>query len=688
MLKRKLLLAFVLLCPVYVYAFGLGDIEVRSFLNQPLDARIELINAKAVDDQRFQVKIAGPEVFSKAGLDRPFLLSQLKFRPVVGADGRPFIQVSSRRSIKEPYLDFFIEVKWLNRVIIREYTLLLDLSPAIAPAVAEQPRRPSGVKPVTAGKRVYGPVKQYETLGAIAKRLVPHKGISLEQMMIALLRENPQAFNRQNVNLLRRGSTLVIPERDVIEAIDPAAARSEFERQLREWKALVSRTTAPSAPPALQDRAEAMVDAKAGPPVIAREATDTQVESPRLRILAPEALWAEKAPLAPVTPSDRLKAAIADSALDLVAVRDINADLASLRTALEAKIEALRESLLEKEQAIADLKRQLQRVRGGEQGAGSAMEAGTPRPPGATAPLSAQSERMAGAGRASPGAPVRLVMEGSGVLPKMLPDDGYDIFSLRVLLPLLGGVVVAGIGWLLWLRRKVDTGESVIDPAGEDTEAQAGVDEEEINLDEFLSDLLANKASQDEEHNAVGDSLPEAMEGDVASILAEADIYLAYRRYSQAESLIKKALGDHPLNLELKSKLLELYFHTKDTAAFTDLFSELQDQLATDHQELHDRVVSMARELVPDHPLMRGEDAIASRDGRLIDMPLVDEIDLILADEENPDIDPDIDVNTLSLPDDWVVSQPAPSSAQENERPDVDMDAGFESYVKREEGKG
>jgi len=227
----------------------------------------------------------------------------------------------------------------------------------------------------------------------------------------------------------------------------------------------------------------------------------------------------------------------------------------------------------------------------------------------------------------------------------------------------------------------------VIDPAGEDTEAQAGVDEEEINLDEFLSDLLANKASQDEEHNAAGESSPEAMEGDVASILAEADIYLAYGRYSQAQSLIKKALGDHPLNPELKCKLLELYFHTKDTAAFTELFAELQDQLAADHQELYERVVGMARELAPDHPLLYGEAAMASHsDGRVADMPLVDEIDLILADEEKPDVDPDTGVNTHSLPDDWIVSQPAPSPAQEHERPDVD--AGVDSRVKGEEDKG
>ena len=125
---RKLLGAIVaaaLFLPDTGYPLGLGEIEVNSALNQKLNADIELLSALPEDVETIIVKLASRKEFSRAGLDRPYSLNDLRFKSVVIND-TPYIKVSSGSPIREPFLNFLVEIDWPNGHLLREYTVLLD----------------------------------------------------------------------------------------------------------------------------------------------------------------------------------------------------------------------------------------------------------------------------------------------------------------------------------------------------------------------------------------------------------------------------------------------------------------------------------------------------------------------------------------------------------------------------------
>lgn len=125
---RKLLPALIftaMLLPNYVYALGLGDIHVDSTLNQKLDARINLISAVPEDAEVMIIKLASQEEFLKAGIDRPHSLTSLKFK-AVNENGQLFIKVTSSSPIREPSLNFLLDIDWPDGHMLRQYTVLLN----------------------------------------------------------------------------------------------------------------------------------------------------------------------------------------------------------------------------------------------------------------------------------------------------------------------------------------------------------------------------------------------------------------------------------------------------------------------------------------------------------------------------------------------------------------------------------
>ncbi len=126
---RKLVAAIIgvsALVPSTMFGLGMGEVELDSYLNQPLDARIELLQTRGLSSSEIIANLASVSDFSAAGVDRSFFLSQLKFEIVQGSDGKSYLKVSSDRPVTEPYLNFLIEVQWPAGRLLREYTLLLD----------------------------------------------------------------------------------------------------------------------------------------------------------------------------------------------------------------------------------------------------------------------------------------------------------------------------------------------------------------------------------------------------------------------------------------------------------------------------------------------------------------------------------------------------------------------------------
>lgn len=151
-----------LLHPMTVLALGLGDIHVNSSLNQQLDARIDVLSAVPEDAEVLIVGLASRDQFSKTGLDRPHQLSTLKFKVLVD-DGRVYITVTSPKPVREPALNFLVEVDWPKGHLIRQYAILLEppasmrqTAPKKAAPTADLPTMPEATSTIQSSTEADG----------------------------------------------------------------------------------------------------------------------------------------------------------------------------------------------------------------------------------------------------------------------------------------------------------------------------------------------------------------------------------------------------------------------------------------------------------------------------------------------------------------------------------------------------
>ncbi|MCO6059578.1 Motility protein FimV [Pseudomonas sp. MOB-449] len=217
-----------------VPALGLGEISLHSALNQPLDAEIELLEVGDLNDSEIKVSLASADAFAHAGVDRFLFLNDLRFSPVIRGSGSR-IRVVSNKPVREPYLNFIVEVARPNGKLLREYTLLLDppgsaftasaapVSPARRVPVATSsatPVQPKAAPAATQGKHYQ--VARGDSLWLIAKRLSAGSGMSQQQMLDGIHALNAQAFPGGDINHLRVGQSLLLPD-DAVLASQPAA---------------------------------------------------------------------------------------------------------------------------------------------------------------------------------------------------------------------------------------------------------------------------------------------------------------------------------------------------------------------------------------------------------------------------------------------------------------------------------
>lgn len=244
--------------PLTSQAFGLGQIELKSALNQPFRAEIDVTALPDSQRELLEVNMASREEFSKAGLDRPVLYTNFNFE-VVEQGGQIKVLVSSKDPVKEPFLDFLLTATTGQGKLIREYTVLLDPPEFVMAAVNPQPVKPTTkpqtvttpVQPAQKSSRAtsydyannasgyqgseYGPVKRTDTLWQIALNTRPNQDISVHQMMLALVEANPSAFSNQNINGLKAGTRLNIPSLSSINSISKADAFSLVKAQNTAW---------------------------------------------------------------------------------------------------------------------------------------------------------------------------------------------------------------------------------------------------------------------------------------------------------------------------------------------------------------------------------------------------------------------------------------------------------------------
>ena len=237
-----------------VPALGLGEITLHSALSQPLDAEIELFDVGDLTDADMRVRLAPAEVFSRSGVDRLYFFNDLRFTPLLRG-GKSVIRVVSTQPVREPYLNFIVEVVRPNGQLYREYTVLLDppssaayrslaasaasAVPVAAPTVsrgeAVEPARPAVLPAAQQGNRYS--VVSGDSLWKIAERLAAETGqVTPQSLMRDLQALNPQAFINGDINRLRAGAQLLLPDSLASAAPDiaevPLAAASVPETEV------------------------------------------------------------------------------------------------------------------------------------------------------------------------------------------------------------------------------------------------------------------------------------------------------------------------------------------------------------------------------------------------------------------------------------------------------------------------
>jgi len=247
-------------------ALGLGSASVDSYLNQPLDVRVRLISQSTDELTSITAGLASVDDFKLLGLSRTAISVPLKFE-IVTDSGEPHIRITSTEVVNEPVVQVLVEVAWASGRMLREYTLFLDpptfesaappvaVKPAPPPAVREKPfvesspavvesavtesagqlPEPAKQAPGPDDGEVYGPVANGETLWSIAEDISRGTQYSVNQIMLALQRKNPDAFFRNNINLLKRGVILRLPAYSEVGQLTSREAMLEAMRQGQEF---------------------------------------------------------------------------------------------------------------------------------------------------------------------------------------------------------------------------------------------------------------------------------------------------------------------------------------------------------------------------------------------------------------------------------------------------------------------
>jgi pilus assembly protein FimV len=615
----------LLAAPAGAWALGLGDIELQSALNQPFRAEIALA-ASADELQGLRILLASPDTFERYGLDRPGFLNNFEFR-VVAVNGRNVIQVVSRESVAEPFVTLLLEATWPRGRMLREYTVLLDPpvllpAPAAPPAVRPAETRSSGGNtsggaisrpaappaaepsapapapavrepnvssatpppasraPVSAAGGSYGPVQRAETLWAIADRLRPDD-VTVNQMMIAIYQANPAAFGG-NINVLRAGVTLRLPESADFASLAATVANAEVRRQTDEWQNRTPGGQLRLLPPAETEVARAPAPAPAAP-------------APRPAATPP--------PASDRAAADAAAAASAEESRRLLEVR--NAELQRLQQAADAQSQNAPPPAPESAAPGVDLERDEQLFADEEPAPAPAAEA----PP---APAPAPVVRAPVASEPS------LVSRAVGWLLSPVLWIGLGVAALLLT--------------ALWFVRRRRQETEDVTGRWEALESETDEDQETRDATERLRRQLPEETIVVEEQHAeprrahaepevpsrrsaaprpqrAAASADETLSSqtvinlDQADAVAEADFHIAYGLYDQAAELVQKALEAAPDRRDLKLKLLEVYFMWGNKDAFLKAAQALRSDVGQADDPDWNKVVIMGRQICPDERL-------------------------------------------------------------------------------------
>jgi pilus assembly protein FimV len=591
-------------------ALGLGNIELTSGLNQPFNARIELISPTPSEMTSLSVRLADPDAFRRAGIERSFLLTTLRIEIEESATGADYIRITTREPVREPFLNFLLEASWANGRIFREYTVLLDPplydpnagrpSATQAPAIIPQlPAAPVSSAPVgsaspglaTFSGTQYGPVSQIDTLWSIANQTRPDGSITVQQMMLALLRANPEAFIGNNVNGLRQGQVLRIPDRDQITQSSSDQAFAEVRSQNAMWEQMRGSFAAAVTERPVSTASQPVTTAS--PVVVQNEA--------ELRLVAPgDQSSTGSGQTTGVLSGGSASGSGNDALLEeqLNTLTSENVDLQDRLAESEALIDDLRRLIELKDDELAVLQQQIaggevqfdgqdtdQSLLADEQGDQLVEDAAAvsdedqvaePEPAVIAPPV---QEEQATPAPIVPPAPVPVQ---AGLVDQII---GFIVGNIAIVGGALAVLLLAGFAVARKKKAAAEADELVavsdfpnFDGSTDETE-MPGSDGPEINID-VDSDATSGDAEAladmaDDEQPAIRPAEKPAPETAPAfeseeDPLAEVNVFLAYEHFDQAEEFVRDAIKKAPTNLDFHSKLLEVFYSSGDKAKYEE----------------------------------------------------------------------------------------------------------------------
>ena len=598
MVLNRWLIAVALLLPFAASAAGLGRLTVLSALGQPLNAEVELVSVQKEDLGSITVRLATPEAYRQANLQYGTALTGLRIALETRPNGQPFVRITSSRPVNEPFLDLLLELNWASGRLVREFTALLD-PPGETPPPAPVAAVPTPAPEVRApGPRVvermperavapvpgqYGPIERGETLSKIAGSLKPD-GVSLEQMLVGLYRSNPEAFINKNMNLVRTGKILRVPDANELGAISRTEAVREYRAHVSDWRSYRARVSDAPAPArdagAASGRITTRIDDKvpAEPKDVVR-LSKGEVPTPgvagtgtkggtadRIRMLEEEVTAREKA----LKEANERVAQLEKTIKDMQRLAEIKSQ--GMATAQQQA------------QAQAGVKPEAPKAEAAAPSPGAAPEPAAPPKPAPAAETSKQPESA----KSAPSA----VADKAKPKPAVKAQPAKERSTIDTLFDnpvYLGGaaLLLAGLGYALMRRRR---------------ESSAPAVKEAPTLERPEPGVPAAEPA----------ATPTAAADTEIDPLDEASVHIGRGRDSQAETILNDAIAKDPGREALQVKLLEIDALRKDKTAFARHAAEFHRR-TNGTGENWQKVAAMGAALDPDNPLFgTGKGASAS----------------------------------------------------------------------------
>lgn len=619
-------------------ALTLGALRVDSALGESLRAEIAIPQATPAELSNLIVQIAPPEAFRARGLDYSAAASSINVQLVQKPDGTALLQLRSNAPLNDPFVDLIVDTQWNTGSMQRSYTLLLDppsTPRSAAPATAAAPQitapQVTAPAPVSVTGKTYSSsprirattppaqpvaaaaapapapdgaqneavrVRSGDTAGRIANANRP-AGVSLDQMLVAMLRSNPNAFINGNVNRLRAGTVLQMPSREQALETSAQEARQIVAAQSRDFNAY-RRSLAAKAP-----RAAVQAAARSASGQVQAQVSETRAnaETADKLTLSKGAIQtaAEEEKLAAHKQAEAQESRLSELQRNLAELNELaqsstpasaNASTQPAETpaapaaATAAPADSQAAASAEANASLPAVEVASANAALIESNASAAADA-TPAASSDEAPPAAPAEEPApkpAAAQPRPApAPAPMPVEEPSLLDNPLVPAGGALIA--ILLGLLG--------YSTWKRRR----------AAQAAEQDPSLGDSQLHPDTFFAGSGGQHVdTTDAAATTMAYALSQLDGGADVDPVAEADVYLAYGRDVQAEEILKEALRTQPERTAIYVKLAEIYAKREDVKALEEIARSLQPHTETGSSEWQ-RVTALGRQLAPQNPL-------------------------------------------------------------------------------------